>query len=111
MGLGLYRIDAVDRQINSGISTTLLIPFPLKYDEQPELQADRSKMKADMRKLADYYGKIGFADVGWPDSQRGMNFVAKWNGWCAPEDRKIVSEFVLVNKKKIKRRTKTIFDT
>jgi GNAT superfamily N-acetyltransferase len=79
MGLGLYLLDAADRQINSPMSLTLLIPFPLIYDESC---ADRSNLKADMKRLAAYYKRLGFGSLGWPESSSW--FMARWNGYTHP---------------------------
>jgi GNAT superfamily N-acetyltransferase len=80
MGLGLYLLDAADRQINSHMSLTLLIPFPLVYEESG---VDRSNLKADMKRLAAYYKRLGFGSLGWPESA-GSLFVARWNGYTSP---------------------------
>ena len=80
MGLGLFLLDAADRQINSHMSLTLLIPFPLVYEESG---VDRSNLKADMKRLAAYYKRLGFGSLGWPESA-GSLFVARWNGYTSP---------------------------
>ena len=81
MGLGLLLVEAADKQINSHESLTLLIPFPLVYDENRGM--DRSNLMADMGRLAAYFGRIGFGSLGWPESV-GSWFVARWNGYKTP---------------------------
>ncbi|GMI36664.1 hypothetical protein TrCOL_g9964 [Triparma columacea] len=82
MGLGLFLLDAADKQLNSYMSLTLLVPFPLVYDENRRM--DRSNLKADMKRLAAYYGRLGFGSLGWPESS-GSWFVARWNGYNKPK--------------------------
>ena len=88
MGLGLYLLDAAERQINSPLSLTLLIPFPLMYTGAgSEPNVDSSKLQAEKRRLAKYYALLGFKELGWVGTNSW--FMGKWNGFYQPERTRI----------------------
>ena len=67
LGLGLFLLDAADRQLHSGPSSlTLLIPFPLIYTKGGACSdVDACTLQREKLRLGKYYALIGFKEAGW----------------------------------------------